>query len=120
MTTLDVLFVMRNGKRMFGGAVDMVFMKRTDTNPSVAKVIVSQKVAKKAVDRHKIQRQLREITRYFFSLPYGVGRGYDIVVIARSSAYHMPFKELKKSVERIFDHFDPARLTSARFHTRAN
>lgn len=107
MSMFDVFFIMRNGKRIFGGAVDVVFLKRSDTEPSVAKVVVSQKVAKKAVERHKIQRQLREIMRYFLSLHPLIGQGYNIVVIARTSAYHMPFWELKKSVEHIFDRFEP-------------
>ena len=99
---MDVFLVMRKGKRFFGGVVDITFMKRLDKNPSEAKAVVSQKVAKKAVDRHKIQRRLREITRHALKKNSVLAHGYDIVLVARPSAYPASFDELKKSVEHIF------------------
>ena len=101
MTAMNVLFVMRKGKRVFGGIVDITFMKRFDKDFSVAKVVVSQKVAKKSVERHKIQRRLREIIRHLFKTNPVLSRGFDIVVLARSPAYHASFNDLQKSVERV-------------------
>jgi ribonuclease P protein component len=100
---MDVFLVMRKGKRFFGGMVDITFMKRSDKNFSEAKVVVSQKVAKKAVDRHKIQRRLREIVRHEFKTnPAAAGRGYDMVVVARASSLRASFDDLQKSVESVF------------------
>lgn len=100
-TKINVLLVMRKGKRVFGGAVDITIMKRFDKNPSVAKVVVSQKVAKKAVERHKIQRQLREIMRHTLKTNMLLANGYDMVVVARPSAYRASFGDLQKSVNGI-------------------
>lgn len=104
MIKIDVLLVMRKGKRFFGGTVDIIIMKRSDKNVSVAKVVVSQKVAKKAVDRHKIQRRLREIVRHMLKTNSFLAWGHDIVVVARPSAYHASFNDLKKSVEDTIQH----------------
>ena len=96
---MDVFLVMRRGKRFFGGIVDITFMKRSDKNFSEAKVVVSQKVAKKAVDRHKIQRRLREIMRHILKENSPLSRGYDFVVVAKPSASHASFGDLKTSVK---------------------
>lgn len=101
---MNVLLVMRKGKRFFGGTVDITIMKRSDKNPSVAKVVVSQKVAKKAVDRHKIQRRLREIVRHILITNPLLSHGFDVVLVARPSAYHASFDDLQKSVERALQH----------------
>lgn len=93
---------MRKGKRFFGGAVDITILKRFDNDPSVVKVVVSQKVAKKAVERHKIQRRFREIMRHTLKINTNISRGHDIVVVARPSAYHASFNDLQKSVHDIF------------------
>lgn len=102
MIKMNVLLVMRKGKRFFGGAVDIIIMKRSDKNPSIAKVVVSQKVAKKAVDRHKIQRRLREITRHALKTNVFFARGHDIVLVARPPASSASFQDLHMSVEKVF------------------
>lgn len=101
MTKMNVLLVMRKGKRFFGSTVDITVMKRSDKNPSVAKVVVSQKVAKKAVDRHKIQRRLREIMHHILKTNLLLSRGFDIVLVARPPAHHTSFNDLQKSVEDV-------------------
>jgi ribonuclease P protein component len=98
---MDVLSVIRQGKRSFGGLIDIVFLKRRDQNPSEAKVVVSQKVAKKAVDRHKIQRRLREIVRHAFPAYPHAAHGYDMVVMARPPAKQASFDELRTTVHSI-------------------
>lgn len=102
MTKINVLLVIRKGKRFFGGAVDIIIMKRSDKNPSVAKAVVSQKVAKKAVDRHKIQRRLREIMRHAIKTNANLSYGYDIVVVARLPARDASYYDLQNSVEKVF------------------
>mgnify|MGYP001580905059 CR=1 FL=1 len=92
---MDVFLVMRRGKRFFGGIVDITFMKRSDKNFSEAKVVVSQKVAKKAVDRHKIKRRIREIMRHIIKEKTPLSRGYDFVVFAKPSSSDASFCALK-------------------------
>ena len=101
MTKMNVLLVMRKGRRFFGGVIDITVMKRSDDDLSDAKVVVSKKVAKKAVDRHKIQRRLREITRHTIITNRLLARGYDIVVVARPSSRNASFNDLRKSIEDV-------------------
>jgi ribonuclease P protein component len=54
--------------------------------------VVSFKVSKKAVVRNKLKRRLREIIRAY--LPK-IKKGYDILIIAKSSSLDLNFKQLK-------------------------
>ncbi len=98
---MNVLLVMRKGRRFFGGVIDITVIKRSDDDLSDAKVVVSKKVAKKAVDRHKIQRRLREITRHTIITNRLLARGYDMVVVARPSSRNTSFNDLRKSIEDV-------------------
>lgn len=98
---MNVLDVIRQGKRRFGGSLDMIFLKKDAAERSEAKAVVSQKVAKKAVDRHKIQRRLREIIRHALPDYPRVAHGYDMVLMARPPAKNAPFDELKNTIHRI-------------------
>ncbi len=64
-----------------------------DRNQVRLAVVVSRRVAKKAVHRNKIKRRLREILRNW--IPY-LRPGWDIVVIARSQAAQADFHTLKR------------------------
>ncbi len=56
-------------------------------------LIVSRKVARKAVHRNKVKRRLREILRTW--IPY-LRPGWDLVVVARPPAREATFHELKR------------------------
>jgi ribonuclease P protein component len=58
-------------------------------------VIVSTKISKKAVDRNKIKRRLREILKNIYD---NIHLGYDVVVIALPLSKEKSFQELEKSV----------------------
>ncbi len=55
-------------------------------------VVVSRRVARRAVRRNKIKRRLREILRGWLSF---LRPGWDIVVVARSPAAQASFHDLK-------------------------
>ena len=55
-------------------------------------LIVSRKVARKAVHRNQIKRRLREILRTW--MPY-LRPGWDLIVVARPPAREASFHELK-------------------------
>lgn len=65
-------------------------------------VITSRKVGK-ALIRNKLRRRSKEIFR---SYQHNLPRGYDILLIARSSLANMPFHEMEKrfkdAMERAF------------------
>ncbi len=58
-------------------------------------VVVSNKTAKKAVDRNRIKRKLRPILREVFAQ---AKRPVDIMLIAKTSAHESDFQELRSSV----------------------
>lgn len=58
--------------------------------------VVSKKVAKKAVERNKVKRQLREIMRDYLDK---IESGMDIAVIAKPSILGKEFDEIKAVVE---------------------
>lgn len=57
--------------------------------------IVSNKIAKKATERNKIKRRLREVIRLV--LPK-IKKGIDVVVIARPGIGELEYKEIEKQV----------------------
>ena len=63
---------------------------------SRAGFICSKKVAKKAVERNKIKRRLREIVR---ALWLNVKPGYDLVFLALPSITDKEFREIQAAVE---------------------
>ena len=95
---MNVLSVLRKGRRHKGDVIDITWKKRFDRRPSAVRVVVSQKVAKKAVERHTIQRRLREIARAVLKTNSFFTDGYDIVIVARPPASRASFYDLQKSV----------------------
>ncbi|PIS04843.1 MAG: ribonuclease P protein component [Candidatus Buchananbacteria bacterium CG10_big_fil_rev_8_21_14_0_10_42_9] len=62
-------------------------------------VVVSSKVAKKAVARNKLKRQLRVIIYKHLTQ---VKTGFDVVVVARPSAVSEPYQALSEELEYLF------------------
>jgi ribonuclease P protein component len=62
-------------------------------------IVVSKKVAAKAVDRNKIKRQFREATRLSYDIING---GYDIIISVKKDSLTAPFQEIKKEIEKAF------------------
>jgi ribonuclease P protein component len=105
---MNLLLVIRQGKRRFGGVADGIFLQRKSANranrdKSEVKVVVSQKVAKHAVVRHKIQRRLREIIRHSLPKYRSVAQGYDIVFMARPPAKEASFSDLQDAIHKILN-----------------
>jgi ribonuclease P protein component len=75
-----VLFVLKrfNGEKRFG--------------------VTTAKKIKKAVERNKVRRRLKEIVRKHFHM---VGEGYDIVVMCRLNGKNADFSQLEKSYVRL-------------------
>jgi len=61
--------------------------------------IVSKRTAKKATDRNKIKRQMREIVRKNIG---NIKKGYDVVVIAWPDIKERNFKEKSAIIEETF------------------
>ncbi len=62
-------------------------------------IIVSKKVSKKAVDRNRIRRQIRESYR---QMEDAVKPGYDLIITAKNSCLGEKYNVLDKSLKHLF------------------
>ncbi|MDD4990366.1 MAG: ribonuclease P protein component [Candidatus Pacebacteria bacterium] len=61
--------------------------------------VVSKKVSKKAVQRNKVKRRLREAARFLFSQ---IKPGFDAVIFTRPEIAESDFSGIKQSLEALF------------------
>lgn len=60
-------------------------------------IVISSKVSKKAVDRNKLKRQIREIVR---GVDKNLASGFDIVVMVFPSALNQKYEFIKSELEK--------------------
>ncbi|MBI4426107.1 MAG: ribonuclease P protein component [Candidatus Kerfeldbacteria bacterium] len=86
--------------RAVGGQTLVVRARRTKptATPRVG-IVVGTKVSKRATARNRLRRQLRAAVRP--RLP--TARGFDLVIIAKSSALQQPFANLAAECARLID-----------------
>ncbi|MEJ2441342.1 MAG: ribonuclease P protein component [Patescibacteria group bacterium] len=76
----------------------MVVLKQEKTGPSRFAFIVSTKISKKAVDRNKITRRLREAVKERLA---NILNGYDVVFLAKRKIMDKNNSEIVKEMNRI-------------------
>ncbi|MDD2757140.1 MAG: ribonuclease P protein component [Candidatus Pacebacteria bacterium] len=86
--------IFENGRTIKGRNI---IVKYLGNGLGYAKVgfIVSKKVSKKAVERNKIKRQLREVVK-----KTDLKRGLSIIIIALSSIKGVPYSEIESDIEK--------------------
>lgn len=90
----DFDIVFKNGKSKFSKILGIkIFSNNLDE--SRFGIIVSKKVSKKAVERNKIKRQIREILRLSLS---EIKPGYDIIVIVSPNIMGSTYDKIKDSL----------------------
>jgi len=94
----DFKKIAQSGKKAYCPNFTLKFI-RTNLENSRLAIVVSLKVAKKAVVRNKIKRQLREIIKT--ALPV-IKRGYDILLIVKPQAKNLSYAELKENFNFLF------------------
>jgi ribonuclease P protein component len=91
----DFEAVFKKGETIRGG---MFFLKILNTLNKDSRIgfVVSKKISKKAVERNKIKRRLREALRHTIPL---LGNSFDIICVALPNIRTNTFKEIGKEIE---------------------
>ena len=86
--------VFKTGQGMF---CEIMGIKTAPNQLNVSRfgIVVSAKISKKAVERNKIRRRIREVIKKH--LP-DIKSGYDIVIIARQKILNKKFQEIEKNI----------------------
>lgn len=87
---------MRRGKRVAGPDFTVYYLELSGAPRP--RIVVSQKVDKRAVVRNKIRRRLRSILNQI--LPSSTG----LVIIARPSIRHLSYQLLKQKLTKMLVH----------------
>ena len=87
-------------KKSLGSPLFVLYVRRYDTNSVQAETrrmgfVVSKKAAKRAHDRNKVKRRMREIARLRGNV---WRRGWDGVWVVRTDAVHAPYADLEKAM----------------------
>ncbi len=85
------------GKVLQSSSFGMVFQKRNDSEPSRFGFIVSNKVSKKATERNKIKRLLREAVSVFLK---DTKSGRNVLFLAKGALVGRKFDKLLEEVRQ--------------------
>jgi ribonuclease P protein component len=88
--------VFRKGKTKAGKLVFLKILKNNQDDNRFG-VVVSKKISKKAVNRNKIKRRLREIIRQAHIKP-----GLNIIIIAKPEIIDKNYQDIKNELEDLF------------------
>ena len=94
----DINNVFKRGRYSFAKDLGVKFLKNNFKHNRFT-CIVSNKVSKKAVERNKIKRRLREIIRL---IPLNLDVGIDLIVLTRPSVKELDYKETEKQIHSCF------------------
>ena len=95
-----------NNRKRVGGHYFTIHQLPNDAGIHRLGLAVSRKVSKRAVDRNRIKRQIRESFRAHRASMAEAGsdrplRGLDMVVVARSSANQAENRKLRRELDRL-------------------
>jgi ribonuclease P protein component len=97
----DFVRVQADGKVYQSANFGIAVADRNDSGPSRFAFIVSNKIAKEAVDRNRIKRVMSEVIRLNVT---NIRDGLDVVFLAKPSITRVPtteiMKEVKESLEK--------------------
>ena len=90
--------VKKKGKLFQSKSFGAIVYNREDKTPSRFGFIVSKKVSRKAVDRNKAKRKLRNvISEQLENIDYG----FDLLILAKKGALSQNFEGVKKEMNSI-------------------
>lgn len=88
--------VKKKGKMYQSDAFGLLVRQRNDNNPTKFGIVVSNRVSKKAVDRNRIKRELREALRNILDRIKG---GADVVILTRKGLLDANTKDIEKDLK---------------------
>lgn len=97
----EIKKILKKGKKIHSQNFLLFFLKN-DLKYSRFSVIVPLKFSKKAVERNKIKRKVREVLRRFFLNRFLLNFSFDGVFIIKEGAKKLNFWQIKKEIEKIF------------------
>ena len=90
--------VFKNGKSSYDKALGVKVMANK-LNDSRFGILVSTKISKKAVERNRLKRQIREVIRLSLN---EIKPGYDFIIITLPSVLGKTSQEITKSIHNHF------------------
>lgn len=84
----------KNGRSAYDKTLGLRAVKN-NLNVNRFGILISAKISKKAVERNKLKRRIREILK---NIVFSDNSGYDIVVIALPGSAQKDFSELEQSL----------------------
>ena len=96
---IDFEKVKRMGNKASGKSLMILTLSRGDDKVSRFGIVVSKHVSKRAVDRNRVKRLLRES---IMSVISKVSSGYDVVIIARQNIMSLDFSEVNNDLNNVF------------------
>ena len=94
----DFDLVIKRGKGIGGDFLNLRFLKNNLKETRIG-FVVGQRVSKKAVERNKIKRRLREIAGKYLS---GIKSGYDLIFFSKKGIEKQSLKEVRAKMEFLF------------------
>ncbi|NPA13472.1 MAG: ribonuclease P protein component [Aquificae bacterium] len=94
----DVVSTLKGGQSLSSKNIIFVYKKNNTDYPRFA-FVVSRKFSKKAVERNRAKRLMREALRLYGNDLKGVG--YDIILIPKKGLQNKKTYHLKEDIEKI-------------------
>ncbi len=99
-STKDILALLRHGRLLKAGALDLYLLENTVGRPRVG--IIVPKHGHRNVERNRLKRRIREIVRRdWLARHWTEGASADLLVRARSSAYELSQAELAATLSEV-------------------
>ena len=90
--------VFKNGKSSYDKIIGVKAITNNLDNSRFG-ILISTKISKKAVERNKLKRQIREVIRLDLDL---IKSGYDLVIISLVPILDKTYEEIEKSIHSHF------------------
>ena len=87
--------VYQRGKRYIGEFLDLLVYRKPSIRPSLFGIVISTKVSKKATERNKKRRQIKEILRLKKD---EIAPGYMILVVLKNTGTKTEYSDLEKEI----------------------